>query len=104
MTKPRLSMTGDRNPNWKGGEYRHNGYVYVLRPEHPMASEGGGRYVQRAVLVWEEANGRPFPEGMEPHHKNEVKDDDRPENIEPKTHSAHAKLTRELNKKEATQP
>jgi len=45
----------------------------------------------RAIVVWEQANDKPFPEGMMPHHKNLIRDDDRPDNIEPKSRSGHAK-------------
>ncbi len=87
VLRSRGAMTGEHNPKWSGGVIYRHGYAEVLKPEHPRARKTG--YVKRAILVWEEANGRPFPEGMEPHHKNLVKDDDRPENIEPKTHSKH---------------
>jgi hypothetical protein len=50
----------------------------------------------RAILNWEEANGFSFPEDKMPHHKNLVRDDDRPENIEPKTHSEHTILHAKL--------
>lgn len=51
-----------------------------------------GDYVLRAIVNWEKANGVPFPEGKEPHHKNEIKTDDRPENIQPVTRSEHIKI------------
>jgi hypothetical protein len=85
--RPSATMLGPKNPNWNGGSRYQHGHVKCLCPNHYRADANG--YVQRSILAWEKANGRPFPEGMEPHHKNLVKDDDRPENIEPKTHSKH---------------
>lgn len=67
-----------------------HGYVRLYRPEHLRAIQGR---VLRCIVNWEEANGVPFPEGKEPHHKNEDKTDDRPENIEPLTHVEHSRLT-----------
>lgn len=75
--------------HWKGGIASREGYVLVMRKGHPRADRQG--YVNRSILVWEEANGQPFPDDCEPHHLNHVTDDDRPENIFPVTHSEHAK-------------
>jgi len=83
---------GADNQNWRGGITINNGYIYVLLPEHPMASLAGHKYVQLAILIWEGANGRPFPEGMEPHHKNGIKMDNTPLNIEPLPHDVHSIL------------
>ncbi len=84
------SMPGPDSHRWNGGVIMNQGHVMVFARGHHRANGEG--YVQRSILVWEETNGMPFPEGKEPHHKNLVKDDDRPDNIEPKTHSAHARL------------
>ena len=70
------------------------GYAYIMRHDHPLANKEG--YVMRAVLVWEEANLMPFPADKKPHHKNEVKTDDRPENIVPLTVSQHMKVHAKL--------
>jgi len=48
----------------------------------------GGKYVLEHVVVWEGANG-PIPSGMQIHHKNHEKRDNRLENLElvdPTTH------------------
>ena len=66
------------------------GYIHIYQPNHPNAHRGG--YVDRAVLNWEEAHGPPFPQGKEPHHRNLIRDDDRPENILPLTRSEHMRL------------
>jgi hypothetical protein len=79
-----------RPRRWSGGMVVSGGYVYVLRPDHKLANKRG--YVMRAVVAWEVANDRQFPEGKFPHHDNENKLDDSPSNIVPVTRSEHAKL------------
>jgi hypothetical protein len=76
--------------HWTGEEYRNTqGRVWVYQPDHPLALSNG--YVKRAIVIWEKANGQPFPKGKLAHHDNEIKDDDRPENIIPMTRSEHAR-------------
>ena len=90
-TKLKMSeaQQGERHPRWKGGEYMNGGYIMILRPDHPRASYG---YVRRAIIVLEEKLGRPIKDGCDCHHKNEIKDDDRPENLEEVPHGRHAAL------------
>ncbi len=80
---------GKNNPNWKGGIAKSSGYVFIYLPDHPKAR---GKYVKRAILVLEEKLGRPIRDGYDSHHKNEIKDDDRPENLEEKEHGEHVSL------------
>lgn len=76
---------------WKGGIIKDSkGYVRVFNPEHPFADKSG--YVKRATLVLEEKLGRFLGEGMLAHHKNEIKEDDSPENLEEFAHGKHTKL------------
>ena len=79
---------GELNPNWQGGgkEYQHRGYVFLYQPDHPRANCG---YIKRAILVLEEKLGRPMKFWMVCHHKNGIKNDDRPENLEELTNSKH---------------
>lgn len=88
-----LGLMGSASSHWEGGIHISRGRVYIYQPNHPRAHIKGC-YVSRAILNWEAANHQPFPEGKEPHHDNEIKDDDRPENIIPLTHSEHMKLHR----------
>jgi len=37
--------------------------------------------VREHIVVWEETNGRPLPEGWVVHHINGKRDDNRPENL-----------------------
>jgi len=89
-------MRGDKHPMWKGGQHYAHGYVFIYKPEHPNASSEG--YVKRARLILEEKLGRYLLPNHDPHHKNEIKDDDRPENLEELSHSKHRSLHNNLNR------
>jgi HNH endonuclease len=62
-----------------GGPGRH-GYPLIWAPEHPRT--GNGKYVFEHVLVMEETLGRYLVPGENVHHRNGVRDDNRPENLE----------------------
>lgn len=71
----------ERNGNWKGGRARHKaGYVMIRVPDHPRAGRAG--YVFEHILVMEDVVGRHLVDGENVHHRNGVKDDNRPENLE----------------------
>lgn len=67
------------NASWKGGIINNGGYVYVLQRSHPYSDKKG--YVKRSRLVMEQYLGRYLKPGEIPHHKNEIKHDDRIENL-----------------------
>ena len=72
---------GSKNPNWKGGRKKTNaGYILVYCPDHPYCVDG--KYVQEHRLVMEQAIGRYLLPTEVVHHKNGVRDDNRPENLE----------------------
>ena len=76
------SDAGDANGNWKGGRTRHKaGYVMVRAPGHPRAGRRSP-YVFEHILVAEEILGRHLVDGESVHHRNGVRDDNRPENLE----------------------
>ena len=79
---------GENHPNWRGGQFIDvQGYVHVLVPEHPQADSKG--YIRRSHLVAEEMLGRYLYSDEVTHHKNGIRDDDRPENIEVLTRGEH---------------
>ena len=67
--------------NWKGGVNKHPaGYLKEQRKGHPLADRNG--YVMQHRLVMEEVLGRQLEVHERVHHKNGVRDDNRPENLE----------------------
>ncbi len=65
-----------------GGEcYRKgDGYITVYLPDHPNANKRG--YLGEHTLVMSKIIHRPLFPNESVHHKNGVKDDNRPENLE----------------------
>jgi len=65
--------------NWKGGRYKNNqGYIVVLR-KHPAKKEN---YILEHRLVMEKILGRPLKSWEIVHHKNAIRDDNRPKNLQ----------------------
>lgn len=77
----RRQKRGENHGSWKGGVIKlKSGYVREYAPDHPRANLG--RYVLQHHLVMEEILGRYLLPGENVHHKNGVRDDNRPENLE----------------------
>jgi HNH endonuclease len=73
--------SGEANGNWKGGRTRHKaGYLMVRAPGHPRATSGPNAFEH--ILVAEDLLGRYLLDGETVHHRNGVRDDNRPENLE----------------------
>lgn len=73
---------GPKSPHWRGGRYvGAEGYVRVYAPDHPSAFGHGG-YVKEHRLVMEKMLGRRLESQETVHHKNCIKSDNRPENLE----------------------
>ena len=55
-SKKRPQFSGKNHPNWKGGKKIKGGYLFILMPDHPRATEKG--YVKNSHLVMEQKIGR----------------------------------------------
>jgi hypothetical protein len=68
-------------PNRDVRHVTKQGYVLVRAPDgHPNAKKSG--YILEHVLVMTTVLGRPLKPGESVHHKNGLKDDNRPDNLE----------------------
>lgn len=75
-----LAKRGEGSPHWKGGRIVRNGYIWLSGYHgHPNASSG---HIAEHVLVMAEKLGRPLRRGESVHHKNGIRDDNRPGNLE----------------------
>ena len=72
---------GEKHHNWRGGRQKASGgYIIIHRPEHPNADKNG--YVKEHIFVMSQIIGRPLLKGETVHHKNGVRDDNDPSNLE----------------------
>ncbi|MBA7534738.1 hypothetical protein ES705_26987 [subsurface metagenome] len=67
------------NAAWKGGIINNGGYIYILKHDHPHSDKKG--YIKRSRYVMGQHLGRCLKPEETMHHKNEIKDDDRIENL-----------------------
>lgn len=82
-TKKKMSELhkGAKNLWWKGGRtVNKDGYVLIYMPDHPCAFSG--KYILEHRYVMEQQLGRYLESWENVHHKNGVRDDNRPENLE----------------------
>lgn len=71
---------GSNNPMWKGGKAKGGeGYIHILKPEHPFAPKSG--YVLEHRLVMEKHLGRYLLPTEQIHHINRIKSDNRIKNL-----------------------
>lgn len=87
-----VKNTGPGNASYTGGRHiGDHGYARVLHPTHDDADSRG--YVYEHRLVMESMIGRKLTAEEVVHHKNHIRDDNRPENLQLfATHSDHIKF------------
>ena len=66
-------------------------YTLVKAPEDYPGKKYRGKYVYEHHLVWWKETGEIVPPGCNVHHKNEIKTDNRFDNLEILSHQEHAK-------------
>lgn len=91
-------IMGEEHPNWKGGRYRNaEGYIYILKPEHPHANKQGYVFEHRLVI---ESFLKDYLTPKEVvHHINEITDDNRLSNLTLfKSVGYHSNYHKKLNK------
>lgn len=70
-----------RGRGWK----MKDGYKQVMDKSHPNAAKSG--YIMEHVVIMSKLLGRPLSDDETVHHKNGIRDDNRPENLELWSHS-----------------
>ena len=81
-------IIGSLRPNWNGGRTMRKGYVVVLDRTSIHANSEG--YALEHLIIMDKMLGRPVDTKTESvHHKNGIKSDNRPENLELRIKQQH---------------
>jgi len=70
---------GENSPHWKGGFFYKDGYKFVKAENHPRKTQHG--YIREQWLIVEKQLGRYLTSKEIVHHINEIKNDNRIENL-----------------------
>ena len=98
LSKKRSDMTGNKNPNWEEekGDFIHDGYRVLYRPDHKHSDKKGCILEHR--FVWIEAHGE-IPKGYMILHKDFNKLNNELINLQLTTKREHAILHRGTKKR-----
>jgi hypothetical protein len=83
-------ILGHNNPGYKGGEFKSRGYKFKFVPEYHLPRKK--KYVRVHRLVYEAAYNCCLLPWADLHHVNEVRDDNRINNLLPALKPEHTKL------------
>jgi hypothetical protein len=76
-------FAGENGSRWRGGRrIDDRGYVLIWAPDHHSVKGTKRIYVAEHRLVMERMIGRPLLRTEQVHHKNGIRDDNRPQNLE----------------------
>lgn len=88
-------FVGSKSPHWKGGRMKRDGYIFILKPNHPFSNNLG--YVAEHRLVIEQQIGRYLTPKEIGHHCGK-KDDNRPHMLMVfSSRSAHVRFHKDPN-------
>lgn len=92
-TKEKFKLrTAEKATRWSGGRYKHSkGYYFKYQPDHHFVNSDG--YVLEHRLVWEEYHKAVLLPWGDCHHINDIKDDNRIENLQGMMHGLHSMIS-----------